>query len=87
MRKFCMTRALVWLFVQSRGPWIQPNPAFARQLHVWQDVEYELWQDEDKTVPKAHYQAYLEDLAVHLKEPKPTRNEALPAETDLMEIC
>jgi hypothetical protein len=51
MRKLCVQQADVLKYVQSKQR-IKPSPNFTRQLQVWED--------EDKTVPKAPYKAYLE---------------------------
>lgn len=66
MRKLCMQQADVLEFVQSKQM-IKPSPNFTRQLQVWDEVGYEVWEDEDKNVPKAPYEAYMEDRAALLK--------------------
>lgn len=81
MRKFRMKLLSVLQFVRAREPWVKPSPAFTNQLQVWEDVGYDLWQDEAKKVPKAPYRAYLKERAIRLKQPNPTKNEALAAET------
>ena len=32
-----------------------------RQLEIWEEVGYQVWEDEDKTVPKAPYKAKMDD--------------------------
>ncbi|KAJ5706774.1 dual specificity phosphatase Yvh1 [Penicillium malachiteum] len=76
MRKFCMQQAEVLEFVQSKQR-IKPSPNFTRQLQVWQEVRYQVWEDEDKTVPKASYKAYIEDRATLLEKRGLTGNESL----------
>ncbi|KAJ6188241.1 hypothetical protein N7519_003149 [Penicillium mononematosum] len=67
MRKLKIQQADVLRFVQSKQR-IQPSANFTRQLQVWEEVGYKVWEDEDKTVPKAAYKAFLEDRAALLKE-------------------
>ncbi|KAJ5609244.1 dual specificity phosphatase Yvh1 [Penicillium herquei] len=76
MRKFCMQQAEVLEFVQSKQR-IEPSPNFTRQLQVWEEVRYQVWEDEDKTVPKAPYKAYMEDRAALLEKRGLTGNEPL----------
>lgn len=76
MRKLCMQQADVLIFVQSKQK-IKPSPNLTRQLHVWEEVGYQVWKDRDKTVPKAPYKAYLDDRAALLKKKGLTGNEPL----------
>ncbi|KZF21799.1 putative dual specificity phosphatase Yvh1 [Xylona heveae TC161] len=76
MRKLRMQQANVLNFVQSSQR-IKPNPNFIRQLQVWEMVGYEVWEDEDRTAPKAPYKAYLEDRAALLENRGLTGNEPL----------
>ncbi|KAJ6003900.1 dual specificity phosphatase Yvh1 [Penicillium herquei] len=76
MRKLCMQHADVLKFVQSKQR-IKPSPNLTRQLQVWEEVGYEVWEDEDKTVPKAPYKAYMEDRATLLENRGLTGNEPL----------
>ncbi|KAJ5736204.1 dual specificity phosphatase Yvh1 [Penicillium malachiteum] len=76
MRKFCMQQVEVLEFVQSKQR-IKPSPNFTRQLQVWEEVGYQVWEDEDKTVPKAPYKAYMEDRAALLEKRGLTGNEPL----------
>lgn len=76
MRKLCMQQADVLKFIQSKQR-IKPSPNFTRQLQVWGEVRYQVWEDEDKTVPKAPYKAYLEDRAALLEKRGLTGNEPL----------
>ncbi|KAJ5933415.1 dual specificity phosphatase Yvh1 [Penicillium verhagenii] len=56
IRKLCIRQADVFEFVQSKQR-IKPSSNLTRQLQVWKEVGYELWEDEDKTVPKAPYKS------------------------------
>ena len=76
MRKFKMQQADVLRFVQSKQR-IKPSANFTRQLQVWEEVGYEVWEDEYKTAPKAPYKVFLEDRAVLLKEKGLTGDEPL----------
>lgn len=76
MRKLCMRQADVLRFVQSKQR-IKSSPNFTRQLQVWDEVGYQVWEDEDKTVPKAPYKAYLADRAALLEKRGLTGNEPL----------
>ncbi|KAJ5737640.1 dual specificity phosphatase Yvh1 [Penicillium malachiteum] len=67
MRKLCMQQANVLEFVQSKQK-VKPSSNLTRQLQVWEEVRYEVWEDEDKAVPKAPYKAFLEDRATLLKK-------------------
>ncbi|CAG8892256.1 unnamed protein product [Penicillium egyptiacum] len=44
MRKFNMPQADVLRFVQSKQK-IKPSANFTRQLHVWEEVGYEIWEN------------------------------------------
>ncbi|KAJ5611825.1 dual specificity phosphatase [Penicillium herquei] len=54
-------------FVKSKQK-VKPNRGFLRQLEVWDQVEYEIWEDEEKTVPKAAYKAFLGEQEALFKE-------------------
>lgn len=54
---------------------VRPNTNFMDQLEVWGYARYCLWEDSAKTVPKEVYKAYLERMAVKLKEKDLTGNE------------
>ncbi|KAK1145699.1 hypothetical protein N8T08_003935 [Aspergillus melleus] len=66
MRKLAMKQADVLEYVQSKQK-VQPSANPKRQLVVWEETGYEVWEDEDKTVPKALYKAFLEHRAAVLK--------------------
>ncbi|KAJ5332790.1 Dual specificity protein phosphatase 1B [Penicillium brevicompactum] len=68
MRKLNMSQADVLPFVQSKQK-VKPSKNLTRQLQVWED--------EDRTVPKPAYKAFLEDRDVLLRERGLTGNEPL----------
>lgn len=76
MRKYGVKREDIMAFVQSKQK-VKPNANFIRQLQVWEEVEYQVWEDEERTVAKAPYQAFLSDRAALLKEKGLTGNEPL----------
>ncbi|KAF8848241.1 phosphatases II, partial [Acephala macrosclerotiorum] len=48
--------------------WIaNPNANFMAQLKIWEDVQYEIWEDKDKKIPKPAYQKYLEEKQFKLE--------------------
>ncbi len=47
---------------------VRPSANFMEQLRVWGAVGYEIWEDEEKKIPKEAYRRYLEGRAVRLKE-------------------
>ncbi|TQV93474.1 hypothetical protein V2A60_010119 [Cordyceps javanica] len=56
---------------------VRPNPNFLDQLRVWEAVGYQVWQDDDMTIPKEAYQAFLDKRAVLLKSKGLTGNEPI----------
>jgi dual specificity phosphatase 12 len=38
---------------------INPNSSFRGQLRIWEQVEYNIWEDRDARIPKEPYQAFL----------------------------
>lgn len=79
MRKLRIPAIEVLEFVKSKQttPRVRPSRNFTRQLQVWEEVGYQVWEDEEKTVPKLAYKAFLEDRAALLKEKGLTGNEPL----------
>ncbi|WEW60631.1 dual specificity protein phosphatase [Emydomyces testavorans] len=67
MRKYRRSRDDILAEVKTKRR-IRPNSNFMDQLEVWEQVEYQVWEDEAKTIPKAPYQAYLARRAVRLKK-------------------
>jgi dual specificity phosphatase 12 len=76
MRKLDMQQADVLRFVQSKQK-IKPSTNFTRQLQVWEEVGFQVWENEDRTVPKPAYKAFLEHRAVLLRKRGLTGNEPL----------
>ncbi|KAF7555976.1 hypothetical protein G7046_g6422 [Stylonectria norvegica] len=54
---------------------VKPNPNFMDQLAVWDEVQYEIWEDPGHTVPKKLYAMYLARRADALKAKGLTGNE------------
>lgn len=76
MRKYKNKWENVLAFVQSKQK-INPSANFIRQLQVWEQVGYQVWEDEERTVRKAPYQEFLNDRAALLKSKGLTGNEPL----------
>ncbi|RAL04148.1 uncharacterized protein BO80DRAFT_348032 [Aspergillus ibericus CBS 121593] len=76
MRKYRAKREEVFTYIQFKQK-VKPNANFIRQLEVWEQVEYQVWDDEQRTVPKALYQAFLDNRAGILKSKGLTGNEPL----------
>lgn len=47
---------------------MKPNANFMEQLGAWESVEYEIWEDEGRTVPKEAYAEYLQGKEERLDE-------------------
>ncbi|KAI9037154.1 uncharacterized protein KD926_000802 [Aspergillus affinis] len=76
MRKLTLKQADVWKFVHSKQK-VKPSANLTRQLQVWEETGYEVWEDENRTVPKALYKAFLEHRAAVLKSKRLTGDEPL----------
>lgn len=76
MRKLYIPKEDVLSFVQTKQK-VKPSSNLTRQLQNWEEVGYQIWEDEARTVPKAPYKAFLEDRAVLLREKGLTGNEPL----------
>lgn len=76
MRKYGAKREDVLAFVQSKQK-VKPSANFTRQLHVWEQVGYQVWEDEEEKVPKEPYQAFLDDRVALLQKKGLTGNEPL----------
>lgn len=76
MRKLRIPKVDVLNLVQFKQK-VKPSPNFTRQLQVWEEVGYQVWENEDRTIPKAPYKAFLEDRAALLKKKGLTGNEPL----------
>ncbi|KAL4939690.1 hypothetical protein BDV06DRAFT_230898 [Aspergillus oleicola] len=66
MRKYEASLEAVYDLVWSKSR-IIPRANFIRQLQIWGLMKYQIWQDEEKTVPKPLYREYLDDRALFLK--------------------
>ncbi|KAN0080696.1 dual specificity protein phosphatase [Elaphomyces granulatus] len=73
MRKYGAKREDVLAFVQSTQK-VKPSANFTRQLEVWEEVGYQVWENEERTISKAPYRAFLDDRAALLKEKGLTGN-------------
>jgi hypothetical protein len=62
MRKYCMKYEDALKFIQAKRK-VKPNPNLVRQLQIWEEVGYNVWEDDERRIPKAPYQAYLDDRA------------------------
>jgi dual specificity phosphatase 12 len=76
MRKYHAKREDVLAFVRSKQK-VKPNANFTRQLQIWEQVGYQVWENKERTVPKAPYQAFLDDRAALLRKRGLTGNEFL----------
>ena len=45
---------------------IKPSANFIKQLQIWEQVGYEIWENSETKVPKAPYQGYLDERAAVL---------------------
>ncbi|KAE8151830.1 dual specificity phosphatase [Aspergillus avenaceus] len=76
MRKYGLKREDALGLVRSKRK-VKPSANMTRQLVVWEQVGYQIWEDEEGTVPKAPYRAFLDDRAALLKARGLTGNEPL----------
>jgi len=63
---------------------VRPSANFVKQLQIWEQVGHEIWEDSETKVPKAEYQAYLNERAAILMAKGLTGDE--PIEPVLPEI-
>ncbi|KAF2021996.1 phosphatases II [Aaosphaeria arxii CBS 175.79] len=63
MRKYSMSYKDAVGFTEIKQKVEPENPNLARQLQIWEEVGYNVWEDEKRTIPKAPYQEYLDDRA------------------------
>ncbi|KAI1936106.1 hypothetical protein LOZ12_003481 [Ophidiomyces ophidiicola] len=83
MRKYQRTHQDILADLKLKRKIVKPNPNFIEQLEVWHQVQYNLWEDDDKTIPKESYRAYLERRAERLKAKGLTGDEPIvPATLD-----
>lgn len=74
MRKYGMKREDVQAFVQTKQR-VKPSANLIRQLQVWEQMGYQVWEDEERTVPKAPYQEFLDYRKALLRKKGLTGNE------------
>jgi dual specificity phosphatase 12 len=67
MRTYHWTLDTALAFVKESRK-VEPNKNFVEQLKVWEEVEYEIWEDPERTIPKPAYAAYLQRRAERLRE-------------------
>lgn len=65
MRKYRITYEDALKFVLKRRK-VKLSANLVRQLRIWEKVGYNVWKDNEKTIPKALYRAYLDDRAVQM---------------------
>ncbi len=66
MRKDQKTRDNVLEEVKKKRPQANPNSNFMEQLLIWEQVKYQIWEDERKKVPKPEYATFLTKIAANL---------------------
>ncbi|KAH8904893.1 phosphatases II, partial [Coniochaeta sp. PMI_546] len=59
MRKRHQSRDQVLAYIRRKRR-VRPIQNFLDQLQVWEEVEYNPWQDPERTVPKPPYSSFLE---------------------------
>lgn len=77
MRKQQRSRDEVLAEVHTQRKRTKPSANFMEQLEIWEQVNYQIWEDEAKTIPKKEYAAYRERRAVLVKEKGLTGNEPM----------
>ncbi|KAJ5934341.1 dual specificity phosphatase Yvh1 [Penicillium verhagenii] len=68
MRKLKLPWQDVLKYVRTKQK-VWPRENMQRQLEIWGALEYQVWEDESKKVPKPMYKAYLKDRDLLLKAP------------------
>ncbi|KAK3376093.1 protein-tyrosine phosphatase-like protein [Lasiosphaeria ovina] len=63
MRKHRSTAAAVLRDVKRRRRVVDPNCNFLEQLHLWEELQYDVWEDAARQVPKPLYRLFLESRA------------------------
>ncbi len=58
MRAYRWSFLTALTFVEEKRK-VRPNSNFKDQLHVWEQVEYEIWEDQERKIPKVPYAAFL----------------------------
>ncbi len=60
--------------VQQKRSRVKPSENFLAQLEVWGQVEYEIWEDENKKMPKEPYAMLLKEKGLTGELPKKPAN-------------
>lgn len=76
MRKYRMKREDMLALVRSKQK-VKPSANLSRQLQVWENVGYQVWENEERTIAKAPYQEFLNDRTALLEKKGLTGNEPL----------
>jgi len=56
----------VLMFVKEKRK-VKPNSNFMEQMRVWEETDYEIWEDAVTKLPKVPYWDYLKKRAKRLK--------------------
>jgi len=75
MRKDRKDLATVLGQVTAKRPLAKPSDDFMVQLEIWEQLEYRIWDDEAKTIPKKAYADWLDHRLILCKEKGLTGNE------------
>jgi dual specificity phosphatase 12 len=68
MRKYRKDLGSVLDQVRARRPLVKPSANFMVQLEIWEQLEYQIWEDEAKTIPKKAYADWLDQRLILCKE-------------------
>ncbi len=82
MRKQRKTRDHVLREVQTKHPWANPSSNFMAQLSIWEQVGYQIWEDEEGKMPKPEYAAFLEERAARLEAKRANKRNGLPGRVE-----
>ena len=55
--------------VKEKRNQVRPSKNFLAQLEVWRELDYDVWEDKDKKMPKIAYAKILEDKKLTVKIP------------------
>ncbi|KAK0640624.1 dual specificity phosphatase [Cercophora newfieldiana] len=55
-------------YVKGKRSEVRPSQSFMEQLRVWEEVQYEIWEDADAEEAKRPYQGYLKQREERLKK-------------------
>lgn len=65
MRKYHITYEDTLKFVRTKRR-VKPSATLVRQLRIWEEVGYNVWEDDERMIPKPPYRAYLDDRTVQM---------------------